>query len=344
MIEQSEIFQKLGTIMDPELERDIVALDFISGVDIEEESVVIRFCPDTIACPILGRLVSEVKQAVLQIKNVKQVDVLIEKNGKDNPILRGNLPFGEIGHLNRIHKVIAVMSGKCRARKCMVSSFMAIYLRKAGYEVGLLDMDISGRNICRMFFPQRPSPQFTPRAMLPAMTSSGIRMMSLSVHLPDDSTSLDYQSPIVKQKIKELLTNVFWGDLDYLIVDMPSGTSDLPKEILQTLQVNGVILVTTPQDMDGLVIKKVAAFVQQSGIQILGMIENLSDFDRSQNKFIDVVNTPGHFDATAKFLQIPILGRISPEPDVAILCDQGRIEDCKVPVFEEITNWLAKNV
>lgn len=343
MIEQSEVFQRLGNIMDPELERDIVALDFISGVDIENEKVVVHFKPDTAACPILGRLVSEIKQTVLQMKDVKQVEVLIENKEKETPPIRSEYPFGEIGHLNRINKVIAVMSGKCRARKCMVSSFIAIYLRKAGYEVGLLDMDISARNICKMFFPQRPSPQFTPRAMLPAMTSSGIKMMALSVHLPDDSTSLNYHSPIVHQKIKELLTNVFWGDLDYLIVDMPSGTSELPNEILQTLQVNGVVLVTTPQDMDGLVIKKVAGFVQQSGIRILGMIENLSDFDQSQNKFIDVVNTPGHFDATAKLLQVPILGRISPEPGIAILCDQGRIEDCKVPTFEEITNGLIKN-
>ena len=343
MIEQSEIFQELSKIMDPELERDIVSLEFISAIDIQQEKVIIHFRPDTITCPILDRLVSEIKQVVLQVRDVKQVDILIENIRRVTPLERGELPFGGIGHLNKINKVIAVMSGKCRARKCMVSSLIAIYLRKAGYQVGLLDTDMTDRNICKMFFPQRPSPQFSPRAMLPAVTASGIKMMALSVHLPDNSAELNYYSPLVMQKTRELYTNVFWGDLDYLIVDMPSGIYEGPQEMLRSLNVNGVILVTSPHDLDGLVVKNTAALVKKTEIRILGLVENQSDLDKSDNEFADVVFTPGHLNATAKSLEIPVLGRIPVESGIATLCDQGRIEECKVPAFEDIAHWIIKN-
>jgi Mrp family chromosome partitioning ATPase len=344
MIEQAEVLQKLSDVIDPELERNVVDLHFITGIDFQNGKVTIHFSPDTTACPILDRLVSDMKQSVLSIRDVHQVEVLIDNAGAEAPNLIHELQIGGIGHLNKIGKAIAVMSGKCRARKCMVSSFMAIYLRRAGYKVGLLDADISARNICKMFFLQRPVPQFTPRAMLPVMTTSGIKVMALSVHLPDDTSDLNYHSPSVLQKIKELNTNVFWGDLDYLIVDIPSGTHEASQEMIKSLHVNGVVLVTSPHDLDGLVIKNTAARIQQTGTRILGLIENLSDLDRSEPEFADVVFSPGHFEETAKSLNTPILARIPIDSAVSSLCDQSRIEECQVPAFENIVSWIDSNM
>lgn len=344
MIDQSVILQALRNVNDPELERDLVDLNMITGIEIQDYKVVVHFKPDIPACPIIDKLTDEIRHAVLQIADIHEVEILIDRDGDNKLLNKGGLPFGGIGHLNKINKVIAVMSGKCRARKCVVSSLIAIYLRRAGYRVGLLDMDISDRNICKMFFPHRLSPSFTPRAMLPAVTYTGIKLMALSVHLPENSTSLNFRSPLVLEKIKELTANVFWGDLDYLIVDMPSGTADGPNEILHSMKADGVILVTSPHDLDGLVIKKTAALVEQSGIHILGLVENVSNLDASDREFADVVFTPGHFDATAKSLHLPILGRIPVEPGIAALCDQGRVEECQAPAFEVTAQWVIKNV
>ncbi len=343
MTERSEIFKALSQVMDPEMQTDVVSLDFISEVEVVDGTVKIHFQPDTIACPILDTLIAEIKSVVLQLEGVRQVEVVVDDSGHVKRIDRGELPAGGIGHLNRINKVISVMSGKCRAKKCMVSSFLAIYLRRAGYQVGLLDTDISDRNICKMFFPQKPSPKFTPRAMLPAITSSGIKMMALSVHLPDEKGEMNYHSPAVITKIRELNTEVFWGNLDYLIVDMPSGTSELPREILQSYSENGVILVTTPHDLDGAVIKKVANEVERAGVRILGLVENLSNFDVGIDEFADVVMSPGHFSATAQALHLPELGRLKIESSVAVQCDSGKIEGCQVPDFEGIAKWVQEN-
>jgi ATP-binding protein involved in chromosome partitioning len=344
MMEQDEVLLKLSDVIDPELEQNIVDLHFISGIDFQNGKVVIHFSPDTPACPILDRLVSDMKQAVLSLRYVKQVEVLIEPARAETLKLMSEFQFGGIGHLNKIGKVIAVMSGKCRARKCMVSSFIAIYLQRAGYKVGLLDADISARNICKMFFVQRPVPQFTPRAMLPAVTTSRIKIMALSVHLPDDTSNLNYHSPSVLQKIKEINTNVFWGDLDYLIVDIPSGTHEVSQEMIRSLNANGVVLVTSPHDLDGLVIKNIAAQIRQTDTRILGLVENLSDLDRSEPEFADVVFSPGHFEETAKSLNIPIMARIPIDSAISALCDQSRIEECQIPAFEHIASWIDSNL
>ena len=344
MVESAQVLQVLRLIKDPELEDDLVSLGFISGIDPGDQKVTIHFNPDTLDCPFLDRLKNEIRREVSKIEGIQEVEVLISGDAQNSLADKGHLPFGEIEHLNHIHKIIAVTSGKCRVRKCLVTGLLAIKLNRTGARVGILDTDITGRNICKMFFSDRPTARFTPRAMLPAQTASGIKVMSLSVLLQNNPDALDYHSPSVIQKIRELLSNVLWGDLDYLIVDMPPGSSDAPAVILQSLAVDGVILVTSPQDLDGLMVKKAATLVQQSGTRILGLVENMSYFQAPESDLTYEVFGPSHIDATAKSLQVPVLARIPVDPGIAVLCDQGKVEECRIPVFEEIGPWLTQNV
>lgn len=343
MITQSEITQKLAGIVDPEMNRSITALGFVPKVEVQNGLVTVHFTPDIRDCPIIDQLKAQMDRSIREFKEVSDVNIIVEEAVPSGLFEHKEVAEDTIDHLNHFKKVIGVFSGKSRAKKCLVSSFLAVYLRKAGYQVGLLDTDISARSICKMFFPVKPSPRFTPKAMLPAITSTGIKMMALSVHLPENHPTWDYHQPEVMSKMKEMTTRVFWGDLDYLIVDLPAGTSDAPRELLHTFKMDGAILVTSPHDLDGLVILKEARFVQNSGVKILGLVENQSKVDDTELEFADIVATPGHIAETASKLNVPVLGRVINHPEISIKCETGQVETCELPDFKQMAEWLIAN-
>jgi Mrp family chromosome partitioning ATPase len=340
MIEQSTIIQALHNVRDPELERDIVALNFISGIDLQGHKAVVHFQPDTLACPVLDWFVSEINQAVLQVDGITEVEVILEARVDYEAPDKGELPFGGIEHLNHAQKVIAVMSGKGGVGKSLVSGLLAVYLKRAGYRVGVLDADITGPSIPKMFFEERPEVIYSPRAILPAISKTGIKVMSINLLLPNEYEAVVWRGPLVGRAIKQFWTDTLWGNLDFFIVDLPPGTSDAPLTVMQSLPMSGVLLVTSPQDLAGMVVRKAADMVRQIGIPVLGLVENMSFFKAPDTgKEYDIFG-PSRAEITSQALKVPILARLPIEASIATMCDEGRIEECQLPEFEAVTEWI----
>jgi Mrp family chromosome partitioning ATPase len=340
MVERSAIIQALHNVKDPELERDIVALHFISWIGLHQHKAVVHFQPGTLACPLLDWFTSEIKQAVLQVKGITEVEVVLEAAaGREVPD-KGELSFGGIEHLNHVQKVIAVMSGKGGVGKSLVAGLLAVYLKRAGYRVGVLDADITGPSIPKMFFEERPEVNYTPRAILPVVSRTGIKVMSVNLLLPNEDEAVIWRGPLVGHAIKQFWTDALWGDLDFFIVDLPPGTSDAPLTVMQSLPMSGVLLVTSPQDLAGMVVRKAANMVHQIGIPVLGLVENMSFFKAPDTGKEYEIFGPSHAEKTAKALDIPILARLPIDASIAIKCDQGKLEECQMPEFEAVAKWI----
>jgi ATP-binding protein involved in chromosome partitioning len=340
MIEQSAIIQALHNVKDPELDRDIVELNFISGVEIQGNKAIVHFRPDTLACPIVDGIVAEIKQVVLRVNGIQEADVILENQMENESPDKGEFPFGGIEHLNQVKKVIAVMSGKGGVGKSLVAGLLAVYLKRVGYRVGILDADITGPSIPKMFFPQRPEVAYTPRAMLPVVTQTGIKVMSVNLLLPNEDEAVIWRGPLVGRAIKQFWTDTLWGALDFFIVDLPPGTSDAPLTVMQSLPMSGILLVTSPQDLAGMVVRKAAHMVHQIGIPVLGLVENMSFFKAPDTGKEYEVFGPSHAEGTAQALQIPILARLPVDANIAMLCDAGKVEECQMPAFEAVAEWI----
>lgn len=341
MNQRVEILQVLRTIKDPELEKDIVSLNFIADVKIEEGNVVVHFRPDAAKASMLDLFKVEIKRAVLQVEGVMKVDVVIEQPKQDAPV-EAEQEFGSVQDLNHVKKVIAVMSGKGGVGKSLVSGLLAVTLRRKGYRVGILDADITGPSIPKMFFAGRPEVSYSSRAMLPPVSSTGIKVMSINLLLKNEEDAVIWRGPLVGKAIKQFWTDTLWADLDYFIVDLPPGTSDAPLTVMQSLPMSGILLVTSPQGLAGMVVRKAANMASQVGVPLLGIVENMSFFKAPDTGSEYEVFGPSHADETANALDIPVLARLPINSDIAVLCDQGNVEECQVPEFDAVTAWIER--
>ena len=174
MVEQSAIIQVLYNAKDPDMERDIFALHFISGIDLHKHKAVIHFQSVPLVCPLLDWIITEIKKAVLQVKDSTEVEVVLETAADREASDRGELYFGGIDHINRVKKVIVVMSGKGGVGKLLVADLLIFHLNRAGYRVGSLGVGINGPSIPKMFFEERPEVNDTPRAILSVVSKAGI--------------------------------------------------------------------------------------------------------------------------------------------------------------------------
>lgn len=339
MIQKAVILQALRDVKDPELERDIVSLNFVADVVIEENKVTVHFRPDTMKCPLLDHFRSEIQQAVLKVDGVQKVDVVIDQSQGKEPV-QSDKEFGGIQDLNHVKKVIAVMSGKGGVGKSLVTGLLAVSLRKAGYRVGILDADITGPSIPKMFFENRPEVSYTPRAIIPSVSSTGIKVMSINLVLKNEEDAVVWRGPLVGRAIKQFWTDTLWDALDFLIVDLPPGTSDAPLTVMQSLPMSGILLVTSPQDLAGMVVRKAANMTNQIGIPILGIVENMSYFKAPDTGTEYEIFGPSHVEETAKALNIPVLARLPIDSSIAVRCDQGKVEDCQIPEFKAVVDWL----
>ena len=179
--------------------------------------------------------------------------------------------------LNEVKNIIAVMSGKGGVGKSLVTALLAIALKRQGKEVGILDADITGSSIPRMFgINSRPIGSET--GLMPVVSESGIEIMSMNLLLPQEDSAVIWRAPLLSKAISQFWTDVLWGKLDYLLVDLPPGTADAPLTVMQSLPVTGVIIVSTPQGLVEMIVKKAVNMAQTMNKPILGIVENMSYF------------------------------------------------------------------
>jgi hydrogenase maturation protease len=235
------------------------------------------------------------------------------------------------------------MSGKGGVGKSLVSSLVAIALQRQGYEVGILDADITGPSIPRMFG-LKVQPSGNENGLMPVPSKSGIEVMSINLLLPSEDDAVIWRGPLIGRAITQFWEEVLWGKLDYLIVDLPPGTADAPLTVMQQLPISGVIIVFTPQDLTAMVVRKAVKMAQQMGKPILGVIENMSYLYVPEiNKRIELFGK-SQGEEMAQAAGAPLLGQLPIDPELAKLCDEGNIERYDSEIYNAFVHNLTETL
>ncbi|MFZ3129650.1 MAG: Mrp/NBP35 family ATP-binding protein [Desulfosporosinus sp.] len=244
---------------------------------------------------------------------------------------------------SHVGKVIAVMSGKGGVGKSSVTSMLAVSLRHQGYKVGILDADITGPSIPKIFgVTGRVGVNNT--GILPLKSRAGIQLMSLNLMIETEDDPVILRGPMITQLVQRFWTDVIWGELDYLLIDLPPGTGDVPITVFQSLPVDGVVIVTSPQVLANMVVRKAIKMVRKYKPPIYGLIENMAYVQCPDcTKRIEIFGKPKGQEE-AKRNSIPYLGELAIDPLLAELSDAGKIEDYPAPAFDQIAKRLAAQV
>ena len=344
-MDKARIIEALRRVEDPELRKSIVDLGMVHDVKVEDSTVRFALALTTLACPLKDRIVQDAREAVLALDGVREVQVdlremTLEEKERIWPKQRqGQQQPGVAAHLNHVDRVVAVMSGKGGVGKSSVAAMLATALRRQEKRVGVLDADITGPSIPKMFGLHDPPPA-GPVGLLPAETESGIRVMSINLLLPSEDEAVIWRGPLISGAIQQFWGDVVWGDLDVLVVDLPPGTSDASLTVMQSLPLNGVLLVTSPQDLAGMVVRKAARMAQKMNVSIVGLVENMGYVVCPKcGERIEVFG-PSQALHTAAMLGVPMLAQLALDPELARHCDAGEVER----YHNEAVDTLAQEV
>lgn len=237
-----------------------------------------------------------------------------------------------------VKKMIAVMSGKGGVGKSSVSSMIASELAKKGNKVAILDADITGPSIPQAFGITENA-FATKDGIEPKITKNGIKLMSINLILEDKTAPVVWRASIVTNMLKQFFSDVNWGDIDYMIVDMPPGTSDVPLTVFQSLPIDGVVAVTTPQDLVGMVVEKSINMARMMGKKVIGLVENMSYFKAEDTGNIYKIFGEGNAEQIAKKYNIDTLVKLPIDPNITKVIDEGKIEDVD---FKDIKPLIEK--
>ena len=234
-----------------------------------------------------------------------------------------------------IKKVIGVVSGKGGVGKSLVTASLARMMREKGYTVGILDADITGPSIPKMYGIHEKA-RGTEEGILPCIAKDETRIMSVNLLLEDESAPVIWRGPIIAGVVKQFWTDVMWGDIDYLFVDMPPGTGDVPLTVFQSLPVDGVVIVTSPQDLVQMIVKKAANMEEQMNIPVLGIIENYSYVKCPDcGKEIKVFGE-SHVEEAAREMNVPVLGRMPIDMKLAEAVENEKFYEAENPYLADV--------
>jgi len=227
--------------------------------------------------------------------------------------------------LNTIKRVIGVVSGKGGVGKSLVTAMLSVLINRKGYNTGILDADITGPSIPKMFGLTQKA-QGNELGIFPEKTHNDIRIMSINLLLPQDDAPVIWRGPMLANAVKQFWKDVIWGDLDFLFIDLPPGTGDVPLTVFQSIPLDGIVIVTSPQELVSMIVKKAYNMAHQMNIPVLGVVENMSYVKCPDcGKEIKIFGE-SNLQETAKELGLNILGRIPIDPAMASLADKGEFE------------------
>ena len=247
--------------------------------------------------------------------------------------------LAQLNPKSQVKKVIAVVSGKGGVGKSTVTSLLAVAMARKGKRVGVLDADITGPSVPTAFGVTECQGA-NDEGLYPALTRTGIQVMSINLLLDNPADPVVWRGPVIAGAVKQFWTDVIWEDVDYLFVDMPPGTGDVPLTVFQSLPVDGIVIVTSPQDLVSMIVTKAVKMADMMHIPVLGFVENYSYLRCPDcGKKISVFGE-SHLDEVAAQLGLPVLARLPIDPAVAQACDNGQMEtvstDCLDPVIQAI--------
>lgn len=343
VVTEPQVLEALRAVIDPDLRRDIVSLGFVKDVKICDGNIAFKIELTTPACPVKDLMKSQATQAVLQIPGVKSVEVEMTANVRSRQIGAEDL-------LPSVKHIIAVASGKGGVGKSTVAVNLAVALAQTGAKVGLLDADIYGPSV-PLLIGARETPHVVNDKIIP-VERYGVQTMSLGYLLPDDQAVI-WRGPMVAGTVRQLLSDVQWGEQDYLVVDLPPGTGDAPMTLSQSVPITGVVIVMTPQDLALTIAGKAVAMFRRleeglaKPIPILGIIENMAGFVCPHcGELTPIFTGKGGSEASEK-LGVPLLGSIPLDPNISLSGNEGvpaiisHPESAQAKAFREVAQALA---
>ncbi|HLJ67243.1 MAG TPA: Mrp/NBP35 family ATP-binding protein [Chloroflexota bacterium] len=345
-VTEATVLGALSKIIDPDLHRDIVSLGMIKGLQVRENEggahVAFTFELTTPACPVRDQFKSQAEAVVLGLPGVSSVDVTMSANVRKSSV-SGQ---GQI-QLPSVKNIVAIGSGKGGVGKSTVAANLASALARSGASVGLLDADVYGPSVPALMG-MHEGAHAEEHKLIPN-EAHGVKLMSLGF-LTDNSRPVIWRGPMVGQAVKQMLSDVRWGDLDYLLVDLPPGTGDAPLTLIQSIPLSGVVVVTTPQDVALGIATKTLTMFRNLHVPILGIVENMSGYTCPQcGHHADIFSHGGGRDAAEAF-KVPFLGGIPLAEEIRLSGDEGVPVPERDPAspqaeaFEQIARKLAAQV
>jgi Mrp family chromosome partitioning ATPase len=345
-LSRSEVFQALSQVRHPEVNsHNLVELGMIPEIIVEETQVDVILALPSLEAPIRPKLVDAIRQTVTGLADGLKVKVRVVEMDEAQQAVFQSAVKEELKVAPKpgvcVRRVLAVMSGKGGVGKSSVAGLLASSLRQRGLQVGVLDADITGPSIPKMFGAHQ-LPVGGPEGILPIQSRTGIKLMSINFLLPDEDQPVVWRGPLISRAIQQFWSDIAWGDLDVLVVDLPPGTSDASLTVMQSLPLDGIVLVTSPQDLAGMVVRKAANMAAGLGVRLIGLVENMSYLTCPQcGAQIDLFGA-SRAEQTARWVGTSVLGHLPLDPQLSMVCDKGAIETYHSQAFEQITDRLVE--
>lgn len=248
----------------------------------------------------------------------------------------------QLHEMSNVDRVIGIISGKGGVGKSLVASMLAVTMNRMGYHTAILDADITGPSIPKAFGLKRKA--FGDEyGLLPVRTKTGIDIMSVNLLLENDTDPVIWRGPIVASVVKQFWTDVIWNNVEFLFIDLPPGTGDVPLTVFQSIAVDGIIVVTSPQELVSMIVTKAVKMAEMMDIPIIGLVENMSYFKCPDNGKDYKIFGDSHIEDIADQHNLKVLAKIPIDPNISIACDKGEIEffegDWLEPVAQVLEKW-----
>ena len=327
------------------LTRSLVELDMVRDLELPSQwHGEIHSGIDHPGCPLKDRMARDARTALLALEGVKGRYHLWRYDGrgakKDHADGMPALP--KLSQFNKVEHVLAIMSGKGGVGKSSVTAMLAVSLNRLGLKVGILDADITGPSIPRLFGLPSGGLRGSEQGILPSATRSGIKVMSTNLLVQDENLPVIWRGPMITGVIQQFWNDTLWGRLDFLLVDLPPGTSDAALTVTQQLPLQGVLLVTTPQELAAMVVKKAVSMVATVGIPMLGVVENMSYFRCPDTGKEYEIFGPSHAAEIASTAGCEVLARLPIQPEITRLGDAGLVEEAALPEFLDLAGRVER--
>jgi Mrp family chromosome partitioning ATPase len=323
MATKEQIRESLEEVLVPGAMRSLVKLNLVREISVSDRKADITLAWAALNPEVQDWLKSKISDVAQKLPGIDKANVaFVEAKPKE---------------INNVGYVVAVMSGKGGVGKSLVAALLAVALARQGKDVGILDADITGPSIPKMFGLTSVRPSGSDTGIIPVLSKMGISIMSINLVLEHEDDAVIWRGPLIGKAIQQFWEDVLWGKLDCLIVDLPPGTADAPLTVMQSLPVSGAVIVLSPQELAAMVVRKAVKMAGQMNVPVLGVVENMSYFilPDSGNRLELFGKSKG--EEMAKMAEAPLLAQIPIDPKLAELCDKGEIERYSSDIFDTLS-------
>lgn len=329
MASNSDVRTAVESIAVEEMGSTLGQRNMVKSVEAEDGKVSVTIAETAVNEDMKQVILEKINEALQETADNLELDITFEET--------------EPKDINNVKNVVAIMSGKGGVGKSLVTGLTAVALRRLGYNVGILDADLTGPSIPKMFGIDK-RPLGSTNGIMPVTTKTGISIISINLLLNDEGDALIWRGPLIAKAIKQFWEDVVWGNLDYLLIDLPPGTADAPLTVMQSIPLDGAVVVMTPQDLTAMIVKKALRMADKLEKPILGLVENMSYLYVPEiDKKIELFGK-SKAEEMAKETGVPLLGKLPIDTALAGLCDEGRMEDYNSEMFSEFSKKITETL